>query len=227
MGSPQPTPNPITDSNLWQYFTLASYPSPGIIIRGGVKGFKRETGWDKKAGKGSQGATLTLKTLPPCEGTITLALWRALRTTSIAGPGVTFASPLPPQFPGDQVDDFGNWDTFVENVLAIGPKEQVAEGLPISYPAFCSIGLTKVVVEWYTAPEHIRGGLYHVTIKLGEWQQPPPLSVVKTVSTTAPALPAAGAGFLADSPRNVALKAQIARAQANMPNGPGPNAVPP
>ena len=125
------------------------------------------------------------------------------------------------------MDDFGNWDTFVESVLAIGPKEQVAYGLPISYPAFCSIGLTNVVVEWYTVPEHIRGGLYHVTIKFCEWQQPPPNSVVKTVRSSSPTREAA-ATFTGNARQRPDVEAAQARIRAaTRPNGPGPNAVPP
>src|SRR6185312_7644623 len=46
-------------------------PAPGIIAIDGVRGFSRETGWDKKKGKGQKGATLTLTTQPPAEGSIT------------------------------------------------------------------------------------------------------------------------------------------------------------
>lgn len=160
MPSPTPTINPITDAQDWHTFLLAGVQSPGVIPPGGTEGFERPTGWDKKAGKGAQGATLTLTTQPPAEGTFTLQLATA--------------------------QDFTDWDTFVENVLSIAPAQQKASGLPIFYPEFSSIGLTTVVVEHYTGPKHVGKGMYHVKIKLIEWQPPPSTSVVSTVAHTEP-----------------------------------------
>jgi hypothetical protein len=172
MSAPAPTTNPLTSSATWRYFLLNGVPSPGTIVRpNGMKGFVRETGWDEKAGKGTQGATLTLKTMPPAKGSFTLQLFQALYNANASYPGV---------------DDFGDWDAFVEQVLAIGPKEQQASGLNISYPGLASVGVYKVVVKSYTPPVYMGKGLYHVTIELIEWQQPPPVSVVKTVAKTAP-----------------------------------------
>jgi hypothetical protein len=142
------------------YFLLGGIVSPGTIAPGGIHGFKRETGWDIKKGKGTQGATLTLKDIPPIEGKITLNL-------------ITDA-------------DFAAYDAFVANVLSISPKEQQAQGLPIYYPAFSSIGLRTVVVKHYTPPIEVGGKRkYQVEIELLEWQPPPAASVVSTVTTTA------------------------------------------
>lgn len=160
MASPSPTISPITSSIPWCFFKLGGVASPGTIPKNGIKGFKRETGWDKKKGKGTQGATLTLTSAPPCEGEITLQLF----TTQ----------------------DFTDWDVFVSSVLSTDTKSQQAAGLSIYHPAFSSIGLTQVVIESYTPPEHQGKGMYHVVIKLCEWQQPPATSVVSTVSTTVP-----------------------------------------
>ena len=71
MSAPSPTLDPIKNSNLWVAFTLKGISSPGTIPKGGVKGFKRQTGWDKKKGKGTRGATLTLTSQPPVEGSFT------------------------------------------------------------------------------------------------------------------------------------------------------------
>ena len=146
--------------NAWMFFTLSGLASPGTIIRGGIKGFKRETGWDVKAGKGVKGATLTLKDKPPCEGTITLQL--------LTG------------------QDLTDWDAFVAQVLSIPEENQQANGLAIFHPAFSSIGLTAVVVKNYTPLEEIKPGLYHVSIEFLEWSSPPATSIVATVASTAP-----------------------------------------
>ena len=193
-----------TDVNQWLSFTLAGLQSPGTIPRGGIKGFKRETGWDIKKGKGVKGATLTLTSQPPCHGSITLQL---------IGPGGFYAD-------GTPSTDFAQWDTFVAEVLTSETAaQQQAQGLAIYYPGFASINLTSVVVAHFTGPEHVGKGLYTVAIDLIEWTPPPPVSVVSTVSSQkqdsdsgAPAKP--------QDPRIVAAQQRLAAAQAST-QGPG------
>lgn len=160
MSAPSPTLDPIKNSNLWHAFTLKGISSPGTIPKGGVKGFKRKIGWDEKKGKGTQGATLTLTSQPPAKGSFTLQLFT-------------------PQ-------DFTDWDTFVTSVLSINPAQQQATGLAIYYPGLSAVGLTNVVVEEYSAPEHKGKGLYEVEVHLIEWQQPPPVNVTSTPDSTSP-----------------------------------------
>ena len=170
MASPTPTDQPPLVAfaqspstalyNQWLTYFLAGIPCAGTIPRGGIKGFKRETGWDIKKGKGSAGATLTLQTLPPVEGTITNQLFT------------------------DQ--DFDDWDNFASTVLSTSVADQQASGLSIAYPQFASVGLTTVVVKNFTGPEYQGKGMYHVSVELIEWQSPPPTSIVKTVSSTLP-----------------------------------------
>jgi hypothetical protein len=160
MSAPSATLDPIRNSNTWAKFQLKGQLSAGTIPKGGVKGFKRETGWDIKKGKGTQGATLTLKDQPPAKGSFTLQLFT-------------------PQ-------DFADWDTFVLGVLSLDAKQQQAQGLAIYYPALSSVGVTTVVVSHYTAPEHQGKGMYHVTIDLIEWSSPPPVNVTSTATSTAP-----------------------------------------
>ncbi len=163
----QPPLSPVTvpwdanaAANAWMFYTLSGLKSPGTIPRGGIKGFKRETGWDIKKGKGTAGATLTLKDKPPCEGTITVQLLTA--------------------------QDFTDWDNFVSQVLTIPEQNQQANGLSIFHPSFSSIGLTTVVVKNFSPPEEQRPGLYYASIEFIEWSAPPAQSIVATVSTTAP-----------------------------------------
>ncbi len=160
MSAPSPTVDPIQNSAQWHKFFLLGVASPGSIPKGGVKGFKRKTGWDVKKGKGTAGATLTRSDIPPVKGTFTLQL-----TT--------------PQ-------DFTDWDAFVATVLSIDAATQGATGLAIYYPGLASIGLTTVVVEEYGPPVHQGKGMYHVEIELLEWAPPPATSAVSTVATTAP-----------------------------------------
>jgi hypothetical protein len=188
MSAPTPTVSPISNANAWLTYALGGQNAPGTIPRGGIRGFKRETGWDKKLGKGTQGATLTLKTMPPVEGEIVSQLFTDA--------------------------DFDNWDTFVAQILSIQPAKQKATGIPIYYPSFASIALTAVVIKDYTGPEHQGKGLYHVKVQLLEWQQPPPVSIVSTVNkVTIPTITITG-----QNPEIAQLEQQIAAArQANHP----------
>jgi hypothetical protein len=177
--------SPLSHANDWMYFNLAGTNSPGTIALGGMKGFKRGTGWDVKKGKGTQGATLTLVTMPPIKGTITLNL-------------VTDA-------------DFEAWYNFQSTVLGISPTQQKADGLNIFHPAFQYLTpqLTTVVVEDWTVPEEVGGKRkYQVVITLLEWQKPPAASVVSTVSGNKPDSTPFGPPPPPD-PRTGALQAQI------------------
>jgi hypothetical protein len=186
MPAPTTTQSPISMANDWMYFTIAGINSPGSIPHDGIKGFKRETGWDVKKGKGTVGATLTLKDRPPCKGTIELDL-------------ITSA-------------DFAGYDALIAQVLAVDAKAQQQTGFGIYHPAFTSIGLTQVVVAYYTPP--LPSGTkrkYRVTIGFIEWQPPPPVSVVSTVASAAP--DGSSKGPKAPSPARQALQQQLKVAQ--------------
>jgi hypothetical protein len=206
VSSPQPTLLPpltsvVVDYDVnaqpWLAPKLSGVPIPGtIVVPGGLQGFKRGTGWDVRAGKGTAGAELTLKTQPPVKGTVTMQL-------------VTPA-------------DFAAWDAFVSAVLSISVEDQKADGLAWYYPGHASIGLTVVVVENYTGPVPQKvGGVFQVSIEVIEWSPPPATSIVSTVASTSPdaddsstfANPTAN-----QDPRITALQSQIAGYQAGGTN---------
>lgn len=182
MSSPFPTVDPITRSNEWHKFVLKGRESPGTIPKGGVKGFKRETGWDIQKGKGTKGASLIVKEVPPVTGSFTLQLFT--------------------------LQDFKDWDAFCTDVLLIDAELQKSEGLSVYYPSFGQIALNTVVVHWFTPTAHEGKALYHVEVALIEWSQPPPVNITSTVSTTAADEPD-GTGPPPD-PRIAARQAQIA-----------------
>jgi hypothetical protein len=171
MSSPQPTQPlpPLAPSSAqiqsgfsyisWLYPQIGGQFCPGTLLPGeqGLKGFERKTGWDIKAGKGTKGATLTLKDLPPVKGTITMRLLTA--------------------------NDLADYDSFVANVLSTDNEDQQAEGLSYFYPGHMGIGLTTIVIEgWKLQP--MRGGVLHLVIDVIEWSQPPATSIVSTVVST-------------------------------------------
>lgn len=187
----------VTDVNVWQYARILGVPTPGTIPRGGIKGFDRETGWDVKKGKGVQGATLTLISQPPCEGSILLQL---------IGPGGFYAD-------GQASTDFAQWDQFVSLVLMQSPASQKASGLAIFHPQLQSIGINAVVVQKFSGPMHVGKGLYHATIHLIEWTPPPKVNITSTPASVAPDKDANGQGPPKQSPRNQALLDQISALQ--------------
>jgi len=188
--------------NHWNYVLLQGKRTPGSIPRGGLRGFLRETGWDERRGKGTDGATLTRTAAPPVKGSIELDL---------IGTGGFYAD-------GRPSTDVPDYEAFVSDILAPAqPAKAGAEGLSIFHPSFVSIRLTDVVVAHYSAPEHMGKGLYRARIDVIEWTPPPAVSIVSTVSSTKPDAPAPDAVPQRD-PRVTALQAQIAAAsQANQP----------
>ena len=169
MSSPQPTTPlpPLAQAgakiqagnswNAWLWPQIGGAFCPGTLLPGeqGLKGFERKTGWDVKAGKGTKGATLTLKDQPPVKGTITMRLLTA--------------------------NDMADHDAFVSQVLSIDNATQQASGLSYSYPGHRGIGLNTIVIEgWKLQP--MKGGVHHLVIDVLEWSQPPDTSVVSTVT---------------------------------------------
>ncbi len=154
--------NPIEHAAKWQYITISgALRSPGVIPPGGINGFERETGWDIQKGKGSQGATLTIKTYPPAEGTIEFTLWKP--------------------------EHWGQWAAFV---LALGYDEARkgaatrAQARDIYHPSFVPIKLTQVVPHKISPIRHVGKGKYTVSVKFIEWQDPPPVNVSATVNSS-------------------------------------------
>ena len=177
-----------TTANSWLKAQLGGVKTPGTIPVGGLRGFKRETGWDVKKGKGTKGATLTLKDQPPVEGTVICQLTTA--------------------------QDFADWDDFVANVLDTDPETQQAEGLSWYYPGHVSISLSVVVIKHYTGIEYQGRGMYHGTFEIIEWGPPPAKSIVQTPAQEKPDANDPDTPPAPEDPRLVALQAQLKAAEA-------------
>ncbi len=152
--------NPIQFHSDWNYFKIAGVRSPGAIPRNGIHGLDRVTGWDKKKGKGTAGATLTLTDFPPAEGSISLQLWE------------------PFHFPA--------WHAF-RALLRYTPGKKpgsatAADALDIYHPSLAGVGIVSVVTHKVSPERHMGNGLYIVQIDLIEWRNPPAVSVVATTA---------------------------------------------
>jgi hypothetical protein len=208
LSSPQPTQPlpplsrfiaPIQAGNPWTAWLwprIAGQFCPGTLLAGeaGLRGFERKTGWDVKAGKGTKGATLTLKDQPPVKGTITMRLIGSA--------------------------DFAAYDAFAASVLSTDDASQQATGLSYFYPGHAGIGLSTIVIEgWKLQPQ--KGGIYHLVIDVLEWSPPPDTSVVSTVEGTAPNLAdnvtEVGPGVFRFAPKNAEFAAEEAQIAALTP----------
>ncbi len=154
--------NPIEHAGAWSYFTIAGVRSPGAIPRNGVHGFDRITGWDKKKGKGTAGATLTLTDFPPAEGAFLIQLWDPIH--------------------------FALWKVF-RSLLKYTPGKKpgsatAADALDIYYPSLADNEIKSVVTHKVSPSRHMGNGLYVVQIDLIEWRNPPVASVVATTATS-------------------------------------------
>lgn len=153
--------NPIEFADSWHFVTVGGMASPGVIAIDGIRGFDRETGWDKKKGKGTQGATLTLTSFPPAEGSFEFVLWTP--------------------------DHFIDWQKFLQ-VLKYDPTKKKgsggAEALDIYHPSLADIGISRVVTAKVSPITHKGLGKYVVTVDFIEWINPPKQSVVATTNTS-------------------------------------------
>ena len=191
----QPQINAGNPWNAWLVFQLGGLTCPGTIVRGGIKGFKKRTGWDAKAGKGTAGGTMTIKGLPLCKGSITVQL-------------------LTQQ---DQAD----LDSFIAAVCAITPSDQSADGLSFYHPSIP--WLTAVVIGHpgdeggYTPYEYDKGKLLW-TIDLTEWRPPVATSVVATPASVAPEQDNGVNQPAAVDPRIAAKEAELQAVSTNAAN---------
>lgn len=154
--------------------------SPGVCF---LSGFKRVHEFDKKKGKGTQGATLTFSQKPPVEGTVKFIFW--------------------------EEQHFDAWDAFAAH-LKYDPSRKTVKAVDIFHPFLAQINATSFVCEDLGAYElegQPGGGMYSVTIKLVEYFPPPP----KPFKAPTPASSDAFVGPLQPAPDPFAAKqAQIA-----------------
>jgi hypothetical protein len=152
--------NPIQFAKDWHYIVIAGSRSPGAIAIDGIHGFERETGWDIKKGKGVKGASLTLTTLPPAEGSVDIQLW------------------LP--------EHFAQWSAFARLLKYDTSKTSptAADAVSIEHPSLVDVDVNLVVTRKVHPLRHRGRGLYIATIEFIEWMQPPKMSVVKDTTAS-------------------------------------------
>lgn len=163
MTAPLATPsvNPLLYPQLWTIFTLGNVPSPGVCEIGPCK---RIYDWDKKKGKGAQGAVLTYQGFTGVEFDVTLKLWR-------------YPWPWSPQDP----DDFAAWEAYAAQLIVYDPaKDPASQAKDIYHPQLVTPKVKSVVTKDFTSPTHQGGGMYHATINFWEFGPPPAVNASTT-----------------------------------------------
>lgn len=182
--------NPIEFYDDWTFIKIANTTSPGVIAIDGIRGFERETAWDKKKGKGVKGATLTLTQYPPAEGSIEFLLWEATH--------------------------FKEWVEFRKLLKYSTDKASgnatAADAFDIYHPALADVGISQVVTHKISPIYHRGRGLYTITVDLIEWTPPPPVSVIGTTASSKPIDKNSSPGKQPDAVANA--QAELAAAQA-------------
>jgi hypothetical protein len=155
--------SPILYPQAYDVIQVGTVVSPGVCY---LSGFKRVHEFDKKKGKGTQGATLTFVQKPPMEGTVKFLL------------GYTPASGVP-------VDMFAEWGPFAAQ-LKYDPTKKTVQAVDVYHPSLAFLDATSFVcteiggLEIEGEPGH---QLYSITIKLCEYNPPAKKSAVGTPTT--------------------------------------------
>jgi len=146
--------NPIDNAQDYDFCEVDGEENPGIIAPGGVTGFKRDTEWETKKGKGTKGGTATLVQLPPAKGSIKFLLWTAAH--------------------------FEAWDQTFRKQFKYDPTKKTKNAVDIFHPILAKQDVHSVVTE-SIGPETSEGqGLWSITIDLLEYLPPPKKTVTGT-----------------------------------------------
>jgi hypothetical protein len=192
--SSSPYVDPFNFPTAWSHIVVGDMLSPGVIPPNGIQGFKRESEWDKKKGKGSKSATLTLVQVPPAEGSIKFLLWTK--------------------------QHFIDWGSF-RTVLKYTPEKTPAQGVGIFHPSLADLDINAVVTKNITPIYHVGANLYEVTVDFIEFFPPPPVTITATpttaTTTTDPNIPGSPPDEIGDA--NQAEIAALAK-QAGLSVGP-------
>lgn len=170
--------DPITNPDAWNTVTLQGMNTPGKCE---VGEFKRSVEWDIKSGKGTAGATETVKGLPPAKGSIDFYAWETAH--------------------------FGVWDELLPKLL-YDPTKQTKQANTIYYPSLADINVTSVNIEDIGSWVHQGGSMYKRTIAFLEFAPPPAANAAQT-PTGADSSQASTPGTQPD-PATVALQKQAA-----------------
>lgn len=143
------TPDPISNEPLFNSIVLAGKRSPGVVT---ISGHDREIDWDVKVGQGVDGATTTIKAIPPIKFTCTFSLLKD---------------------EGLGINQFEEWETFAK-VIKATVKGATPKAVDIYHPDLASNDIKSVCYATIGGKVHDGKGGQTVAVKFQEYRQPKP-----------------------------------------------------
>jgi hypothetical protein len=169
--------NPIDNAEDCDHFVIAGIVTPG---RCEVGEFKRVVEWDTKTGKGTAGATETVKGLPPAKGSVKFSAWTSAH--------------------------FAAWDELLP-LLKYDPTKKTKQANIVYHPFLDDIDVSSVNIESIGSWVHEGGQLYTRTIDMLEFA---PAVVASAVATPTGASPGNGYKSTGPDPAIVAMQKEAA-----------------
>lgn len=178
--------DPITHPDAWDRlaFPTAQLITPGKCT---VGKFTRDNDYDVKAGKGTQGATETLKQQPPAKGTITFWAWTPahfaawdpildlLRFDPTKGGNTTNNTPTPTTTPagsqGQQFGDAGNNNTAGTTTADTTSSTSSASSSSTTSSTQPALSSAYAIEVFHPALADINVHYFLPPEKLGTWEQ--------------------------------------------------------
>ncbi len=168
------------------FLTIDGEENPGIIAPGGITGWKRETEWDVKKGKGTKGGTATLSQLPPAKGSIKFLLWKDSHKEA--------------------------WDGSFRARFKYDPTKKTKNAVDIFHPWLDALNINSVVTESIGILTPEGKGLFSITVELLEYLPAPKATITSTpTGSSASGGGKAGASGKSDDPIADAQQAEIKR----------------
>jgi hypothetical protein len=140
-------PNVIDDEDLYGVIVLAGATSPGKVT---LSGHDRRTEWDVKSGPSLNGATTTLKAIPPVEFTATFYLVKDV---------------------AEGIDDYTAWDTF-KKVIEATVAGSTPKAVDIYHPDLVENGIKSVVKATIGGRVYDGKGGCTIAVKFQEYRPP-------------------------------------------------------
>jgi hypothetical protein len=140
-------PNVLDNEDLYNVITLGTVTSPGRVT---LSGHNRKITWDIKEGQGLNGATTTLKAIPPIEFSASFYLLRD---------------------PGQGIDDYATWDAFqdlIRSTVAATPPTP----LDIYHPDLARNDIKSVCAAEIGGPVYDGKGGCTIVVKFQEYRPP-------------------------------------------------------
>lgn len=182
-------PIPYDNPSAFYKATIGGVDTPGVIPPGGLEGWDLVFGWDAKAGKGLNDATITDKGDEPPTGKIKWQIWR--RGT------------------GNDPNDFADDDAFY--TMLVDAKNN-KKALDITHPIVNQARVTAVVPKVIGGLKDEGTGLFTRTVEFLKWVPQPTAATGGTPAgannTPAPEQPGAEQQ---DNDPNAALRAHVVR----------------